>query len=133
VADLKSFRRRIAKHAKNVETNSNKNIIRMAVLIDQVVTVGTPVDTGHARANWQATIGAETTEVLDEEDPSGATAMANARAVLEGRQTEQTIHITNNVKYVPRLNEGSSAQAPAGFVQTAVNTAVSAFKRMKLL
>jgi hypothetical protein len=133
VTDLKTFKRRIAKHAKNVEVNSNKNIIKMAVVIDQVVTVGTPVDTGHARLNWQATIGSETFEELPGEDPSGAQAMADARAVLERRESEQTIHITNNVKYVPRLNEGWSAQAPAGFVQEAVNTAVNAFKRMKLL
>lgn len=116
-----------------MEKNSNKNIIKLAVLIDQVVTVQTPVDTGHARANWQATIGAETTAELEEVDPSGQGAIAKARAVLETRQPEQTIHITNNVKYVPRLNEGSSSQAPAGFVQAAVNTAVNAFRGMKVL
>jgi predicted Holliday junction resolvase-like endonuclease len=133
VASLKDFQRRIKKVADGVETKSNDNIIKMAVIIDQVVTIGTPVDTGHARANWQATIAVETVEVLNETDQSGAGAIAKARAVIEGRKTEQTIHITNNVKYVPRLNEGSSAQAPAQFVQKAVNTALNAFRGMKLL
>lgn len=133
MADLKAFQRRIKKHAKNVETKSNDNIIKMAVLIDQVVTIGTPVDTGHARANWQASIETEVFDELDDEDPGGQAAIAKARSVIEGRKTEQTIHITNNVKYVPRLNEGSSAQAPAQFVQAAVNTAVNAFRGMKIL
>lgn len=133
MADLKTFKRRIQKHARNVESNSNKNIIRLAVIIDQVVTVGTPVDTGRARANWQATIGEETFDELDEVDQSGASTMAKAQAVLESRKPEQTIHLTNNVKYVPRLNEGWSAQAPAGFVQEAVNVGINAFKGMKVL
>lgn len=133
MADLKTFKRRIQKHARNVESNSNKNIIRLAVIIDQVVTVGTPVDTGRARANWQATIGEETFDELDEVDPSGAATIAKAQAVLESRKSEQTIHLTNNVKYVPRLNEGWSAQAPAGFVQEAVNVGINAFKGMKVL
>jgi predicted Holliday junction resolvase-like endonuclease len=110
MADLKTFRRRIAQHARNVEAKSNDNIKKMAILIDQTVTVGTPVDTGHARANWQATIGAETFEELDEEDPSGAAAIANATAVIQGRKSEQTIHITNNVKYVPRRPPGSCSR-----------------------
>jgi hypothetical protein len=133
VADLKTFKRRIAKHARNVEVKSNENIKKMAILIDQTVTVATPVLTGHARANWQATIGPETTEVLDQEDPSGQTAIANATAVIEGRKPEQTIHITNNVKYVPRLNEGHSAQAPAQFVQQAVNVGVNALRSSRVL
>lgn len=133
MADLKAFQRRIKKVAKGVETNSNKNIIKLAVIIDQVVTIGTPVDTGHARANWQATVGEETEEELDAEDKSGQATITKARAVLEARQPEQVIHLTNNVKYVPRLNEGSSAQAPAGFVQAGVNTGISAFRGMKVI
>ena len=131
--DLKAFKRRIKKVAQGVEDNSNKNIIKLAVIIDQVVTIGTPVDTGHARLNWQATVVDETFEELEGEDPSGSTAIGKARAVLESRKSEQTIHLTNNVKYVPRLNEGWSAQAPAGFVQEAVNVGINAFRGGKVV
>jgi formaldehyde-activating enzyme involved in methanogenesis len=33
--------------------------------------------------------------------------------------------VSNNVPYINRLNEGHSAQAPAGFVQQAVAKAVA--------
>ena len=33
--------------------------------------------------------------------------------------------VSNNVKYITRLNDGYSRQAPAGFVQSAIRKAVT--------
>jgi hypothetical protein len=131
--DLKAFAARMRKRAKDVVVNSNDNVIKLATVITQVVVVATPVDTGHARANWVATISEEDTQEKNSFDKGGQATIEAARAVIASRKTEQTIHLTNNVKYVPRLNEGWSAQAPAGFVEKAINTAIGAFRGWKIV
>lgn len=53
---------------------------------------GTPVDTGAARQGWQ----------LDMSDPMAP-------------------EIYNTVPYINRLNDGSSTQSPAGFIEAAID------------
>jgi hypothetical protein len=130
---LGEFARRIKRRAASVVVNHNANVIRLATVIEQTVVVATPVDTGHARANWQVTISEETTTELDEVDKSGAGTIAKAVSVLSGRRDGQTIHVANNVPYIKRLNEGSSAQAPANFVQRAINAAIAAFRGTRVV
>lgn len=95
----------------------------------------TPVDTGRARSNWIVSLGSP---VRDERPPffegsKGSTGAQNAQVAIQegsdtiqGRQLGQDIWISNNVKYIGKLNEGSSAQAPAGFVEAAIRRAVDA-------
>lgn len=92
----------------------------------------TPVDTGWARANWVPNIGAEgegtagTREqaeagnVMTADQQQGIAAVATQYTIISG-----PIYITNNVPYINRLNEGSSNQAPAGFVQAGINRAIA--------
>ena len=90
---------------------------------------GTPVDTGWARANWFANVGVPTTETAgDPEDVAAATAQqqqAGLGSVLAYKLVAGPVFISNNVPYILRLNEGSSKQAPAGFVQKAIQLAVT--------
>lgn len=65
-----------------------------AFSLERGVKFRMPVDTGHARANW----GHGPAGVWDEDE--------GALALTEG----------TTVEYVPRLNEGWSRQAPAGFI-----------------
>ena len=87
---------------------------------------GTPRDTGWAAANWVPNIGSPTTgttgsqqRVSNSAQTEGVAAVATGYKLIKG-----PVHITNNVPYIVRLNEGSSQQAPAGFVQAAIATAV---------
>lgn len=92
---------------------------------------GTPVDTGWARANWIPRIGAPL------ESPAGSRAAAEKgllpseqqqgiAAVATGyRLSRGAVYITNNVPYIVRLDQGSSKQAPAGFVRRAVAKAIT--------
>lgn len=130
---LKPFADRMRKHAKGVVTNTNTNVIRLAALIHQTLVVATPVDTGRARANWQVGLGVEPTGELTEQDPGGQGTIAKAVSVLSTRKSEQTIHIANNVPYIKRLNEGWSAQAPAAFVEQAIDTAIQGFRTAKVI
>lgn len=91
---------------------------------------GTPVDTGWARANWVPRIGepfkgtAGTREQAEAGNVSQAEQGAGLADLVGYRQERGKVYVTNNVPYIVRLNEGSSKQAPAGFVQDAVAKAV---------
>jgi len=130
---LPAFANRMRKHAAGVVTNSNTNIIKLVALIHQTLVLATPVDTGRARANWQVGLGVEPADELASEDPGGQGTIAKAVSVLSTRKSEQTIHIANNVPYIQRLNEGWSAQAPAAFVEQAIDTAIQGFRTAKVI
>ncbi|MEO0497938.1 MAG: hypothetical protein AAF141_11330 [Pseudomonadota bacterium] len=75
----------------------------------------TPVDTGRARGNWQTTLDAPAREQVEGTTPRVGEADAVAAAAKMGK----VAFVSNNVPYIGRLNEGSSKQAPAGFVEKA--------------
>ncbi|QNN99850.1 hypothetical protein P67b_00091 [Ruegeria phage Tedan] len=103
----------------------------LAVNITAELIERTPVDTGWARANWVPAIGAPS--LAGSGDLSRSAREAGA-ASAGGRQSSAVgviaagyrdisqgpIFVSNNVPYIGRLNGGSSAQAPAGFVQDAI-------------
>ena len=89
---------------------------------------GTPVDTGWARANWIAQIGSPVTKAVGSQEnvaaAEGAT-QAGLGSLLAYKLRAGSVFITNNVPYILKLNdEGSSSQAPKGFVQAAITAAV---------
>ena len=78
----------------------------------------TPVDTGRARANWNASIGspdASTTE-------STSSMTATARLVSTTAELQlfkgQEFWVTNGLPYIQALEDGHSTQAPRGFMVT---------------
>lgn len=88
----------------------------------------TPVKTGHARANWHPTIGTPNNGELDAEDRAGGATIAAGARVLARYPKEgklPPIYVQNAVPYIEALNNGHSKQAPAGFVEKAVQAAVS--------
>lgn len=84
------------------------------------VVQGTPVDTGRARGNWQATINTPATGSTEDTDKQGgATISAASNAVSQA--VGNVFYITNNLPYIYRLEfEGWSKQAPSGWVRTAI-------------
>ena len=101
----------------------------------QTLASATPVDTGHARSGWTPNVGSPVVDRLDRptDDAAargGASSRASAnRAKAEGiarsyllRQGK--VFISNNVPYVVFLDQGTSAQAPANFVERALTAAI---------
>jgi len=90
----------------------------------------TPVDLGWARANWVPSIGAPYTGGATDNPADGAiagatAAQSNGVASMFGyRLSRGAAFISNNVPYVTLLNQGSSDQAPAGFVQDAIKAGI---------
>lgn len=87
---------------------------------------GTPVDTGHARANWIASVGAPNT--AEAPGRSEALAQAGNAAVVSYKLGQGRLFVSNVVPYIRRLNEGSSMQAPPLFVESCVIRALAAIK-----
>ena len=131
MADLKSFGKRIKIVGQTVEDNATKLVRKVAIAVDGHLVLSTPVDTGRARSNWQVEINAEAGGTVEPVSPQQA--MAQAAAKVATSRNGDEIHITNNLPYIGKLNDGWSAQAPASFVQIAVLEGVQVIKGTRLL
>lgn len=132
MASLRGFARRIRARGRQVDTNVSRGVRATAVAVNQTLISSTPVDTGRARANWQVGVGSPLFSELPDTDPSGAATTARNNAAIATSPPREDIFISNNLPYIGRLNEGSSAQAPAGFVERAVQVAVAAIRRTRI-
>lgn len=129
------FAKRMGQLAIKAAKNADTVVRKVAMATDRAVVMATPVDTGRARANWIAGLNAAVEGSTEDTDKSGGKALAQAAGVIAGydRDKDAEIHITNNLPYIGKLNEGSSFQAPANFVQIAVRAGATAVKGAKLL
>ncbi len=132
MASPKIFARRIQRRARQVETGTSDAVKMAALIINQAVVLETPVDTGHARANWQVGLVAPITKEIDAEDKEGGATIARNNTLIKAREKRVDIILSNNVSYINELNEGSSSQAPAGFVQLAVLAAVGTLAKTRV-
>ncbi len=89
----------------------------------------TPVKSGRARGNWQATTGSPATGVTDAEDKDGSTTQAAAGETIQDAIGSE-FYLTNNLPYIRRLEfEGWSQQAPAGMVRITLQNVEQGIKR----
>lgn len=133
MADLRQFAKRIRELGKRIENNAYATVRKVALAVDAAVVIATPVDTGRARANWQVNIGSPATGTREPTDQSGQAAIEQGKTEIAQYKGGSAIHITNNLPYIGRLNDGWSAQAPSGFVEKAVLVGVEAIKGSRLL
>ncbi len=142
MASLKDFDKRMQVYGKRVETNAPAAVRRIALAVDRGVVTQTPVDTSRARSNWVVSLNSPVNATRDPYSPGtdGSTAGASTQAALdqgartiEGYRGGGSIWIVNNVDYINKLNAGSSAQAPAGFVEKAVQAGMRSVADFKIL
>lgn len=118
---------------------TEKKTKQIALLTMRNLSETTPVDTGFARSNWVSTFGVErfegtvgTKEGAEAgELDTGAFQVSLVRIRNEYTLEQGNINIINNVDYIRKLNEGSSTQAPAMFVERAFAAALAAAERSK--
>lgn len=143
MSTLGEFASRIRRHGRRVETGANELKRKVALVVDREVVMETPVDTGRARSNWIVSL---TAPILSTQEPyapgeklgkgegaNAAAAMEQAQLVISAVKSGDDIYISNNVHYIGLLNEGTSAQAPSGFVQSAVLRGVSTVRGARIL
>lgn len=116
----------IRRYIDGVKVNVDKETRAITLALFRSVIVGTPVDTGRARGNWQTSVGEPSVGTVERLDPSGGAAIADvvSKAGGFGRQT----WLTNNLPYIEKLEYGGypdgpntiggfSKQAPQGMVR----------------
>lgn len=140
MGSLKDLANKMERLAKVIPVNVKRGLRETVLVIDQVLVVATPVDTGRARSNWIVGSG-PSTRAIDAYVPGeeGLTGGANAEAAL--RQARDfldstdisVIYLSNNLSYIQYLNEGTSTQAPAGFIEAAVQAGVDHVKNLRVL
>lgn len=135
--NLNQFGDKIKRVAVDVPKNADEIVRKVALAADQTIVMATPVDTGRARANWQVGIGNAPSGTVDYAGGAGGSisyAIGAAKSVVTTYKGQPGgIWLVNNLPYIQRLNEGWSAQAPAKFVEQAIDTAVSAIKESKVI
>lgn len=87
------------------------------------VTISTPVDTGRARWSWFLSVKVPSPELPPEGKYRVPQTTERIKALEQNFTISDTLYLTNNVPYVPYLNEGSSKQAPARFVEKSAEIA----------
>lgn len=120
------------------EVNKQIETVVIEFVVEAVANLrdDTPVDTGHARANW---IPSKGSPVLAED--GAVTISGNARATSAGQAQQGGLAeilsyevkdgdawIANNVPYIVgpgSLNDGHSQQAPRAFIEAAVARALT--------
>lgn len=128
--NLGEVARSIRNRAVGVEPAVADVIRKVALVANQTLIMATPVDTGRARANWQVSIGTAIDAEIDSTDVPGA--IRRNEVVIKGYRNGNLL-LQNNVSYIGRLDAGWSAQAPAGFVARAIQTAARAVARSKVV
>jgi hypothetical protein len=103
VAEMSDFAERIKKRNDQFfqRVNKSKRAVTFAML-SQVV-LGTPVQTGRARGNWQVSTGTPVEGEKDIMDKSGGTALSSGNTVIQRSKLEDDIWIANNLPYIYKL------------------------------
>ena len=110
--------------ADALRKDASRVVREVAIGLHGRLVEDTPVDTGFAQNNWVPQVGSafEGTAGTRADAEAGrldrGPAAAGLAEVARYDVSQGDVHVTNNVDYIEKLNAGSSAQAPAAFVQT---------------
>lgn len=126
MATLKDLAKRLNKLADSADDYAAEAVAIYALEIVRALLPVTPVDTSQALSNWR--VGTGTASPIPPHVPgedgstavaSLAQALADAEDAIRAHKGARALVIFNSVPYIRRLNEGHSAQAPAGFIERA--------------
>jgi hypothetical protein len=144
MASLEDFAKRMTRISVQVENGVEQGVRDCADAVARSVIGGTPADTGRARSNWTVQMDEAYKGLFPARVPGsgGSTAEENAAAAVQAAEAEingfhidkhKSIHITNNLPYIGRLNDGHSEQAPKDFVRIAALAGLAAVRGLRVL
>lgn len=107
----------IKQYLKKLEEDAAKVNRENAISAFQIVSIKTPVYTGNARWNWWCSVGSPSGKY---EEHNGLSIDTSRALTFEGVTINDVLYVSNSTPYIKRLNEGWSKQAPARFVEMAV-------------
>lgn len=139
--DLLKLANRLNKYADKIETSASDAVVKAATAILTKLSVTTPVDTSRALSSWIVTLDNPSSDknLPYVHGKKGSSANASAKvmlrvgyAVLKTKKPGQTVYITNNQPYINELNNGSSQQQPAGFIERSVMVGNKELRKFKV-
>lgn len=123
--------------AEQVVRNFDDGVKHTMDVVQETVIRGCPVLTGRARNGFKVTDGVPVFAPPQMEGPFDVTGeyriVENRKVIDANRNPSPNFYLTNTVPYVPQLNEGTSSQAPAGFIEIAIAQGIRAAKGIKVL
>ena len=105
-------------HSKVVEDTHAKNVRRLGIEAGARLIRKTPRDTGRAANGWIPSVQAPSGVISTR--TSGALSSVKATFGAGKVPPFAVLYVTNNVPYIGELNNGTSKQAPAHFVEMTV-------------
>lgn len=139
MARLIEFSRRMRRLADRFSRNVFERTNEAARAVTETVVFFTPVKTGAARSNWRASLDAPLTNTIAphaplvrgdrEETANFRAAVQAANAVIAQRRRGQALFLSNNLEHIEELNNGSSRQSAAGFVERAIRAGNDIIKK----
>lgn len=127
IVNLAAFRRGLAEDKGAVRELARDVSRKVGLDVLTALVFASPVDTGRFRGNWQMDIGRDPQGELERTDRAGGATVSANLAALSNPDPFAPVYVVNNLPYGPRLNDGWSRQAPAGFVEAAVDRVVRPF------
>lgn len=112
-----SLSRDIKRFSEKARAAAEKIVRETEIELYSAVILQTPVDTGRARGNWFFSTDVPSDRVTDQADTSGQTTISVMQSEARSAKFPRAAILTNNLPYAIPLEEGSSAQAPAGMVR----------------
>lgn len=112
---------------KKVTQAISDGMTAAVIELNSNLALETPVDTGAAHWNWIPSIGLPSGDIVasrgEVSSAAGSGSAQRAETVLTGYNVlmDGDIWISNNLPYIGELNNGSSQQADAGFVDALVS------------
>jgi len=114
-----------------------KEVGKLQLRLLQLLSSATPVDTGFARSGWTPGVGSPIADASRRPaDEAAARSVARSRGEVNKSKalalaraykvTQGPAFLSNATPYIVALNEGSSAQAPAKFIDRSIEIAVVA-------
>lgn len=130
IRNQKNFNISLDRFAKQIGIEVSTVVKKLSFDIFADVVSGTPVDTGRAMNNWVINVGSPKREVTDQGGDEGsirADKRAEAFNIRVGPFS--TVWISNSLPYIVVLEEGSSKQAPRGWVAAAIQNNIAQLAR----
>lgn len=124
--DLQKFQADLKGFAKLVDRTLSEVTRLITLDMYNEITVRNPVDTGYSRGNWNIAQGEPDKTIHGTKPKKGDNALKDIvgrpsdLGVMKEIDGRQPIFVTNAVGYVQYLEEGSSKQAPSGFIRISV-------------
>lgn len=141
MSTLLQLAERLEKKAKKIDEAASDLAAFVALELTAELADVTPVDTSKAISNWRIGLVAPVADTIEphyfgskgstESMSEDATVIA-AKVALKAKKPGQKIYLSNTADYIVELDQGSSLQAPAGFVHRACENTRALAKRQRL-